>query len=66
MYNSQANHSKRLNGDKLPRVSCFRVLPSSALFLTKVISIFLESTDNKRLKFLTAVNLHLDSHYLHV
>ena len=48
-----------------PRVLCFRHLLCAGLVLTKAISIFLQSTNIRRLKFLTTADLHFYTHCLH-
>ena len=50
----------------LQRVLCFRHLPYSGFVLTKIISVFLESTDIRRVKLLMTVNLRFNARLFHV
>ena len=50
----------------LQRVSGFRNLPCSGFVLTKIISVFLESTNIRRVKLLMAVDLRFYARLFHV
>ena len=50
----------------LPRVLCFRHLPTSGFVLTKTISVFLESTNIRGVKLLMTVNLRFYAGLFHV
>ena len=49
----------------LPRVPCFRHLPFSGPVLTKAFSIFLESTNIRRVKLRITVNLRFYARLVH-
>ena len=50
----------------LPRVSCFLHLPLAGFVLTKIISVFLESTNTRKVKLPMTANLRTYARLLHV
>ena len=59
MHKMRKIYSAQYTSDNamLPRVPCFRHLSYSGFALTKIISVFLESTNIRRVKLLMTVNL---------